>query len=149
MAYKDYFNDAKDKMKELIEADTDIMDIVRKVYTADVIKIPKNFYPAICLEADSEEPSVGTSKQVKIEMNMNVWFYIPITLERINEEKAERELLKIGASLNKFFSTYETVAGLWVKSDWDSIEYGFKETNRLLRTGVIRWKGQSRFTGGW
>lgn len=149
MAYKDYFNDAKSKMKELMEANTDLTGLIRKFYKADIIKIPKNFYPAICLEADNEEVAVGTSKQVKNDMIMNVWFYIPITLERIDEEKAEETLLKIGACLNKFFSTYETVAGFWVQSDWGSIEYGFKETNRLLRTGVVRWKGQSRFTGGW
>lgn len=146
---EEYFYNAKEQMKGIIEGNADIMLIVNRVYTADVLRIPKNRYPAICLEADDENPTVGTSKVVRINLGMNIWFYIPITLANIKEEVAERNILKIGAGMVKLLSANETNQPYWVKSDYESVEYGFKETDRLLRTGVIRWTGETRISGGW
>jgi hypothetical protein len=150
MTYIDYFNIAKDKLKELIEKDADIMELTRSVYGADTDNIPRNKYPAITLEADSEVIELATSKTVKMELNINIWFYISLTLQNIDVEKADRTLLKMGACLNSFLTAHEKENGFWITSNWDSIEYGFKETKKmdLIRTGVVRWNGEARIQGG-
>jgi len=146
---EEYFDNAKTEMKKLLLKDTDLMKEVVKVYKADKLSIPRNCYPAICLEAGGENPQVGTSKKVNIGLEMNIWFYIPIALKNIKEEEAERSLTKIGAGLIKFLSKYESHHPYWITSNYPNIEYGFKETDRLLRTGVIRWVGDYRLNGGW
>jgi len=149
MSFEDYFNNAKDKLKELMEQDIDLMSLVKTIELADTERLPRNKYPAIILEADEESIEVATSKRVRIIATLNVWIYIPISLGNIKEENAERSLLKIGACLNKFFSFHEKEEGYWIQSNWEGIDYGYKQTDKLLRAGLMRWSGEMRIQGGW